>query len=228
MVSFKYIVGAFLILVGISGIFNIFGFFNIWSFLWPIFIIIIGIYIFIRKHKTFGALLILFGLLVLSARILSISVIKLFFPILLIYFGATLFGFRPKFFINKTKSSTDNKAENIDTVTTNRLNKFIMFGGYENKVKSRDFEGGEVVTIFGASKIDLSDTRIAEKGGKLNVVAIFGGAEIIVPENMNVKLEGSSVFGGWEDKTNGNIKGSQESLIIIEGISVFGAISIRN
>jgi hypothetical protein len=62
------------------------------------------------------------------------------------------------------------------------------------------FRHGEVVTIAGRSSLDLSDARMAEDGGKLEVVVMGGRARVKVPPEWAVEARDSLVLGGLRNQ----------------------------
>jgi len=63
----------------------------------------------------------------------------------------------------------------------------------------------------------------------LDVVAIFGGAKIIVPPSWEVKSEVTSIFGGVDDKRKIlPLAGQERKIIKIKGLALFGGLNITN
>ena len=60
----------------------------------------------------------------------------------------------------------------------------------------------------------------------INYTCIFGGIEIIVPENVNVKITSSSIFGGVSDKRKNKVTDSKIT-IFIKANCIFGGIDIK-
>ena len=56
---------------------------------------------------------------------------------------------------------------------------------------------------------------------------MFGGAEIIVPENVNIKVNTFSLFGGVSDKRV--LKNSDENTVplLVNGFCMFGGADIK-
>lgn len=61
-----------------------------------------------------------------------------------------------------------------------------MFGGIHKVIVSKNFKGGEVVSVFGGTELNLSQADIAGKV-YLDVTQIFGGTKLIVPSNWEVR-----------------------------------------
>lgn len=114
----------------------------------------------------------------------------------------------------------------------NTLREWATFGGVKRRVDTQDFQGGEMVAVFGGIEIDLRRAVIAP-GNKEVVIdanATFGGIELRVPENWIVIMRGIGVFGGYEDKTIPPRESDRATAprLVIKGYAVFGGVSVQN
>ncbi|MEP6716004.1 MAG: DUF5668 domain-containing protein [Terriglobia bacterium] len=113
-----------------------------------------------------------------------------------------------------------------------RLHEFAIFSGVKRKVESKVFEGGKIASVFGGVEIDLRRAAIVSADNQivLEANAVFGGIEIRVPETWRVSLQGTAVFGAYEDKTlpPRPEAGFQPPLLIVRGGTAFGAVVIQN
>jgi len=118
------------------------------------------------------------------------------------------------------------------TTSENTLREWATFGGVKRRVDTQDFQGGEMVAVFGGIEIDLRRAGIAP-GNKEVVIdanATFGGIELRVPENWIVIMRGIGVFGGYEDKTIPPRESDRATAprLVIKGYAVFGGVSVQN
>ena len=63
----------------------------------------------------------------------------------------------------------------------------------------------------------------------LEINAIFGGAEVKIPQNWNADLRGVGIFGGFGDETlhpDLNVPGTKR--LIVRGAAVFGGVGVKN
>jgi predicted membrane protein len=114
----------------------------------------------------------------------------------------------------------------------NTLREWATFGGIKRRVDTQDFQGGEMVAVFGGIEIDLRRAGIAPgtKEVVIDANATFGGIELRVPENWNVIMRGIGVFGGYEDKTIPPREPERATAprLVIKGYAVFGGVSVQN
>lgn len=224
MFNGRMIFGGILILIGVSQLFRLFGLGEYWAYVWPLVVIATGAYMYSKERYRMGLLFIMFGIIFLLAEAADVNAFSIFFPLLFIYFGLSIFGVLPKFGERRIK---------MDRSSEDTINELSVFGGVEKAVISKNFLGGESVSIFGATKIDLTEAKISKDNAVLDITAIFGGCEVIVPKEMNLLSQGTGIFGAWEDKTDrskqkANKADKSENLLTLRGEAIFGGVSIKN
>ncbi len=103
----------------------------------------------------------------------------------------------------------------------------VLFGG-RNIHLSEEFTGTEVTTVFGGYKLDLRDATLPRGRAVIDMNTVFGGAQVIVPEDWNVIVENRSIFGGFEDRTRHPAESVGINDVIFRGTTMFGGVQIRN
>jgi hypothetical protein len=71
-----------------------------------------------------------------------------------------------------------------------------ILGGTERKGRWRLAERCTVVNLMGGSDLDLNDVELAADRVVLRVFSVMGGAEIRVPEGLNVEVSQFAFMGG--------------------------------
>ena len=98
-----------------------------------------------------------------------------------------------------------------------------VFSGVDVKADGEVFEGVNLRAAFGAIECDLS-TALITGDCVINAVALFGGIDVIAPDNVNIKVNSHSLFEGIsQKKKNGN---NNTYTLYINAISLFGGIDI--
>lgn len=215
--------GIILIVVGIIiglnslGIANINIFFDGW---WSLFIIIPSLADIIKrpnKASNYGWLVLGIVLLLCAQDILKFEVIgKLIFPAILVFIGLSL--------LFKDKVGKKVK-EKIKTLNEEGLEEYYAtFSGQEINKAGEVFNGASLNAIFGGIDLKLQDAKI-QKDILINTTAVFGGIDIIVPSNVNVKVQSTSIFGGADNK----ITKQTENLptIYVKAFCLFGGVDIK-
>lgn len=116
----------------------------------------------------------------------------------------------------------------FETSADDVLDAVAVFGGVKRSVVSKQFRGGEIVSVFGGSEINLAH---ADFNGsiKLEIVNVLGGTKLIVPANWDVQSAMVAVFGGVDDKRfiRPELIDPNKRLII-EGTSFLGGLEIKS
>lgn len=97
------------------------------------------------------------------------------------------------------------------------------FSSCELNYAGETFDGGELTATFGAVKCDLRNAFI-ENDLVIHASAIFGGIEILVPDNVNVKVNSNSLFGGVSNKTDNH---PDSHTIYVNAVCMFGGVEIK-
>lgn len=222
--------GALLILVGLAFLLDHMGIISIdhlWRF-WPILLIVAGISrVTTPAHRFWGILLIAAGTL-LQLNQLGIAHFGWadFWPVVLISAGLMVIWSS----LRSRNCTTAPPAGGGDPRLT--VNGVAIFSGLERRMTTQDFQGGHVTAIFGGIELDLTEANMQADEATLEVNAIFGGAEVRVPDTWQVSYRGGPIFGGVEDKTrirrSEDMAGSKPKVLHITGLVAFGGLEIKN
>lgn len=87
--------------------------------------------------------------------------------------------------------------------STETVDLFAVFGGVSSASNSKDFRGGDITAIFGGVGLDLRDSSIEKPPAKINVVAIFGGVDLKVPEKWQIETEAMPMWEVSKTKDRG-------------------------
>jgi predicted membrane protein len=188
---------------------------------------IIGLFVLINEKDNFlGVVLVGAGGFWFLSRYSDIPVKYYFFeywPILLIIFGIALIFKRQNNKVHVFENEEINKMDSdyIDDVS-------ILSSGRKT-ISSQNFKGGKTTVVLGGSVIDLHEANLAEGTNSLEVVAIFGGVEIILPRDWKVIENVTAIFGGVDDKryVNPNQVYESNKVLVIRGTVLFGGCEIK-
>jgi len=239
-----------LILITIGALFllnnlHIIAFHDIFEY-WPVALVAWGIFKVVDQPepgpKMMGGILIAVGGLLLSINLgyLHMGWGELW-PLVLIGVGLLMLTqrlFAPTVWSDKWKQRADWTPPNWGSQAcwggggwrVNKLNETAVFWGGKRVVTDPDFQGGKVDCVFGGYDIDLRGATMLRDSAKLEVNAVFGGAEIKVPEAWEVLMKGAGVFGGFVDRTQHPDRSLNPNpkRLIVTGAGVFGGVTIKN
>jgi hypothetical protein len=82
--------------------------------------------------------------------------------------------------------------------------------------------------FWGGTEIDLRNARFAEKHTTITAVAIMGGIQITVPDDINVEVTGIGLMGGFvlEDKAGTPPAAATAPTVKINGLAFWGGVVV--
>lgn len=202
------------------GITNINIFFDGW---WTLFIIIpcfIGL--FKDNEKTGNLIGLLIGVVLLLAcqDILSFDLIwKLAFPTILVIIGISII------FKDTIGGKVNSEIKKLNEKRSQEFGYCATFSGQDINFNGEKFTGADLTAVFGGLKCDLRNA-IIESDVVINASSTFGGIEIYVPSNVEVKIKSNSIFGGVSNKANTKLSENSHT-IYINGAAVFGGVEVK-
>jgi len=101
-----------------------------------------------------------------------------------------------------------------------------ILGGFDRRVHSQDFRGGEVTAVMGGAVLDMRGASIAAGEAVINVFAFWGGVTIKCPPDWTVVLQGTPIMGGFDEKTVAPPDASKR--LVIRGYAIMGGVEVRN
>jgi hypothetical protein len=84
-----------------------------------------------------------------------------------------------------------------------------------------------VKAVFGGAELDLREARLESHEVTIEVKAVFGGVDIVVPDDVIAIVDGTAVFGGFDDKVSTSQPAAGAPIVRIGGKAVFGGVSVH-
>ena len=188
---------------------------------WPIVLVAIGL-VHMSQAKTAaglvgGGIWILVGVVLLGDRLGFVDAhIWNFWPLILVLVGGRIVW---------QTMETNRAADRGDASAT--VSAIAVMGGFERRITSQEFRGGELTAFMGGGKLDLRDAMPAGGQAVINVFAVMGGFEILVPETWRVISEVTPFMGGIEDKSRTSTNPSAPCLVL-RGFVMMGGVTLKN
>lgn len=188
---------------------------------WPVIFILIGISILLSnnfKNVGSGVFFILFGafFLLIRLRVFERALWHYIWPLAIIGAGLWIL-LRPAW-----RPDRETSAES----TADDLNVNQVFSGTDRKIVSQSFRGGKADVVFGSAAIDLRGAKLAGGQATLVLSAVFGGIEVFVPREWQVRLEGTPVLGSIESHKR-SAAAPAGDVLTIKGSAVFGSVEVK-
>ena len=248
----KIVIGFIIMMLGAFLLLNNMGFFipEVYHLVisWQALLIAIGFILLFDKpsdHKTAGIVLILIGTLFLLPKILPLSINGLIIPVIIIAIGIG-------FVVKATTQKNESKDKDYETwcsehpnwkknftdlgknVTINEgsvVRKEYVFTGSKEKWTQGKLKNVEIEATFSGVELDFTQSELADDikvAAYIKVKSVFSGVILYVPEDWNIMVQKTGVFGGFTDnRPNRVLKISSNKLVILELEAVFGGGEIR-
>lgn len=204
------------------GLFNFDVFFDGW---WTLFIIVPSAISLITEKERLQSLAFLgAGVIMLLAAqdVFKWDVAwKAILALFLILIGLSII-FR-SLFHSKNDKEIAKKVKDADDKTMDAQT--AVFSGSERIYNDEVFSGSNMVAIFGGAELDLRKAKFT-KDTVIKAFALFGGVDIKVPEDVNIKSKSGFIFGGISDDRKGEGKGKYT--IYLDAAGGFGGITISD
>jgi predicted membrane protein len=228
----RILIGLIITVIGAMLLLRSFGiysdFINEYIFRWEMILISIGV-VSILSHESFGpgVIMLLIGSAFYARNYVELPNNLSFWQIFL----ALLFILSGIFMIIKRKSYHECEKKNGKTSDLDSIEEVAIFGGGDRTIVSNNFRGGKIICVFGGSNLFLSRSKLAPGKNYIDVMAVFGGFKLVVPEDWNIKIDTISIFGGFSDKHRINTPAHStegEPQLIIKGFVIFGGGEIKS
>lgn len=219
----------------------------VWRF-WPLFIILPSISGMLTKGFNMSSLVgLLIGItfLLMTNNCLSSDLIrKLMVPVALVIIGIGIlfkdvFGKTPddnnvhqdtyRDFTSTDSTDSTDKTDNQnffngDSTSHKKPEYNAIFSSTQERFPNEIFTGTCINSVFGSVVLDLRDAIITEDV-VINATVVFAGADIYVPNNVNIKVSSIPIFGGVSNKViHGN---AGDPTIYINATCMFGGLDIK-
>lgn len=213
-----------------------FGFnFPHWLFTWPMILVLVGLFVGIQTNFRDYGWLVVFGVgafFLVHNEWPDYDISRFIIPLIVIGIGIiVLLSPRDKKWKQRKEAGiAAMQAESLvdeGVFKADILDATSIFGNVKKVIYSKDFKGGEVVSVFGGAEINLSQADI--KGPiVLEIVQIFGGTKLIVPPHWEIRSEAVAILGGIEDKRPTQSMTSPDKVLILQGTAIFAGIEIKS
>lgn len=206
------------------GLFSLNIFFDGW---WTLFIIVPSIVsLFTDKEKlsSLGFLAVGIILLLAAQNVFSYDVAwKVILAVVLVIVGLNIII--KSVFHNSNDKEVVKKVRDLEDGKT-MDSQVAFFSGSDRVYKDELFSGSSLVAVFGGVNLDLRKAKFT-KDTVIKAFCLFGGIDIKVPEDIQVKIRSGFIFGGASDERK-STSSKGKYTIYIDAAGGFGGISISD
>lgn len=212
------LIGIIIVIIGICCLFENFGINIDWGIIVSLLLIFSGLFMSLKNKKIdfWNVLLFIIGIwnLLLNLKLVTLELGEILWPLLIIIVGVTII-------FNKLKFNNNIKKENKNK----KLIYNGIFGGINEKIVNEDIEILVINAIFGGVELDLKNLNL-KQDLKIEIYSIFGGVDLFLPDDYNIVVSSTSVFGGVENSHNKKEDKDKKS-INISTVNIFGGTDLK-
>ena len=178
------------------------------------------------RSNFWGALFVIAGGWILAENfgLIHMSLWQLW-PLVLVFIGVSVLVGAGH--ISLGERFRHRSQEGSFTDDAERLSSFAVWGHVVRKVVSRQFQGGDVSAVMGGVDLDLRGAKPVPGGAVIDVLAIWGGIDVLVPPDWRVINQATVVMGAVEDKSRIPPPDATDTLIL-RGLVMMGGVEIKN
>jgi hypothetical protein len=115
----------------------------------------------------------------------------------------------------------------VDAPDADEIRLAAIFEPMSFRSLAKSFRGGTVDCWYGGGVIDLRDATLDPAGARLEVRAIFGGAQILVPDTWRVSSKIVGIGGLGDGRPRVELAADAPHLTI-EGIAILGGFGVMS
>jgi hypothetical protein len=108
-----------------------------------------------------------------------------------------------------------------------RIDVSAILAGTQRKVVTERFASADVNSVIAATTLDLRPAKLVDGHGEVDVYAMWGGIDLLVPREWRVVSEVTPILGVFQDTTVVPEDPNAPTLLI-RGSVVMGGIEVRN
>lgn len=104
-----------------------------------------------------------------------------------------------------------------------------IFGATKQRVTVKNFRGGRLTAFFGGFEVDLTRADIEGQVAIIDASTLFGGGEIRVPPTWIIDVQGIAILGGFTDETHQDVADpATAKRLVVKGLAALGGVVIKN
>ncbi len=184
---------------------------------WPALLVLLGVSHLLQRSYLAGALWSLVGAVVLAANLdlVSARVWDLWPLVLVLVGGNLLWGV-----LRGRRKVIADAADSFSATA--------VLGGVTRRITAQDFSGGSAMALMGGCEVDLTGCPGDGGAAEIFAFAMWGGVDIKVPEDWEVRMEGAALLGGFEDSRERSAVGASRKVLTVRGIAIMGGVEVKS
>jgi hypothetical protein len=102
-----------------------------------------------------------------------------------------------------------------------------VMGGVTRKGRWTPAQHTVLLAFWGGAELDFRDADLAPGVTEVTIIAVMGGASVVVPPNLNVETGGIAIMGGFDHRGTGETPSADSPTLRVNGLAVMGGVDIQ-
>ncbi|WP_438487800.1 DUF1707 SHOCT-like domain-containing protein [Streptomyces sp. S186] len=102
-----------------------------------------------------------------------------------------------------------------------------VMGGFERKGRWTIGRRFTAVCLMGGGELDLREADFADREVRIDVWAVMGGVNVIVPPGVEVEVRGLGIMGGFDSQEDGVPGEPGAPRVIVSGLALMGGVGVE-
>ncbi len=114
----------------------------------------------------------------------------------------------------------------VDSPESDEVKLVAIFDESDLRSTATAFKGGTAHAGFGGIALDLRRAQASPEGAHLDLTAVFGGIQVVVPDTWHLSGHGIGVAGGFALNRDKEDPGEGQPRITINARAIFGGVAV--
>lgn len=104
----------------------------------------------------------------------------------------------------------------------------VVQGGSQLRPSGDEIEDAVISVMMGGVVLDLRETDLSRRPARLDILAIMGGLELVIPQSWKVRIDVEPAMGGIRDTRTGRIDPERALDLVLSGRVILGGLDISS
>jgi hypothetical protein len=104
----------------------------------------------------------------------------------------------------------------------------VVQGGAQLRPTGDEIQDAVVSVMMGGLVLDLRETELSRNPARLDILALMGGVELVIPESWKVSIDVHPTMGGIRDARAGRIDPERPVDLVLSGRVVMGGLDLSS
>ncbi|MYT30591.1 MULTISPECIES: DUF1707 domain-containing protein [unclassified Streptomyces] len=102
-----------------------------------------------------------------------------------------------------------------------------VMGGFERRGRWTIGRRFTAICLMGGGELDLREADFADREVRIDVWAVMGGVNVVVPPGVEVEVRGLGIMGGFDSREDGVPGEPGAPRVIVSGLALMGGVGVE-